>query len=134
MTSGDTVTFPRMAEERPGMLPGSVILKLKAKKHPKFQRNGNDLHTELTISLREFLLGWSRTITHLDGHTVEVKQTDVTKHLQVVRMRGEGMPLRDDPASFGDLHVKVSVEFPKTLTAAQKDAIAQVFTDERQDL
>ena len=21
-------------------------------------------------------------------------------------MRGEGMPLRDDPASFGDLHVK----------------------------
>ena len=26
---------------------------------------------------------------------------------QVVRMRGEGMPLRDDPASFGDLHVKV---------------------------
>lgn len=134
MTSGDTVTFPRMAEERPGMLPGSVILKLKAKKHPKFQRNGNDLHTELTISLREFLLGWSRTITHLDGHTVEVKQTDVTKHLQVVRMRGEGMPLRDDPASFGDLHVKVSVEFPKTLTAAQKDAIAQVFTDGRQDL
>lgn len=134
MTSGDTVTFPRMAEERPGMLPGSVILKLKAKKHPKFQRNGNDLHTELTISLRESLLGWSRTITHLDGHTVEVKQTDVTKHLQVVRMRGEGMPLRDDPASFGDLHVKVSVEFPKTLTAAQKDAIAQVFTDERQDL
>lgn len=134
MTSGDTVTFPRMAEERPGMLPGSVVLKLKAKKHPKFQRNGNDLHTELTISLRESLLGWSRTITHLDGHTVEVKQTDVTKHLQVVRMRGEGMPLRDDPASFGDLHVKVSVEFPKTLTAAQKDAIAQVFTDGRQDL
>ena len=27
-------------------------------------------------------------------------------HAQVVRMRGEGMPLRDDPASFGDLHVK----------------------------
>ena len=29
--------------------------------------------------------------------------------MQVVRMRGEGMPLRDDPASFGDLHVKAVV-------------------------
>ena len=87
----------------------------------------------------------------LPGHSVEVKQTDVTKHLQVqkkeqrskhlpptsqvmlsqmsypgsqmflrcfavrlfqevVRMRGEGMPLRDDPASFGDLHVKAPVQ------------------------
>lgn len=26
-------------------------------------------------------------------------------------MRGEGMPLRDDPASFGDLHVKVPKGF-----------------------
>ncbi|CAK9017452.1 unnamed protein product [Durusdinium trenchii] len=134
MSSGDTVTFPRMAEERPGMLPGSVILKLKARKHPKFQRNGNDLHTDLTISLKESLLGWSRTITHLDGHSVEVKQVDVTKHLQVVQIRGKGMPLRDDPASFGDLHVKVMVEFPKMLTPEQKDAIAQVFSDGRQDL
>jgi hypothetical protein len=29
-------------------------------------------------------------------------------------MRGEGMPLRDDPASFGDLHVKVHVRDAKT--------------------
>eukprot|EP00439_Symbiodinium_sp_Y106_P066529 s994_g10.t2 len=129
MASGDTVTFPRMAEERPGMLPGSVILKLKAKKHPRFERRGSDLHTDLKISLRESLLGWSRTIQHLDGHEVEIKQTDVTKHLQVLKTRNEGMPHRDDPASFGDLHVKVSVEFPKTLTPQQREAIAQVFPD-----
>ncbi|CAJ1411319.1 unnamed protein product [Effrenium voratum] len=135
MSSGDSLTFPRMAEERPGMLPGSVILKLKARKHPKFQRNGNDLHTDLTISLKESLLGWTRTLTHLDGHAVEVKQIDfTTRHLQVVKVRGEGMPLRDDPASFGDLHVKVSVDFPKQLTREQRDAIAQVFPDGRQDL
>jgi len=134
MASGDTVTFPRMAEERPGMLPGSVILKLKAKKHPRFERRGSDLHTDLKISLRESLLGWSRTIQHLDGHEVEIKQTDVTKHLQVLKTRSEGMPHRDDPASFGDLHVKVAVEFPKTLTPQQREAIAQVFPDERSEL
>ncbi|CAE7466429.1 DNAJA2 [Symbiodinium pilosum] len=131
MTSGDTVTFPRMAEERPGMLPGSVILKLKAKKHPRFERRGSDLHTDLKISLRESLLGWSRTIQHLDGHEVEIKQSDVTKHLQVLKKRSEGMPHRDDPASFGDMHVKVAVEFPKTLTPQQREAIAQVFAGQR---
>ena len=29
-------------------------------------------------------------------------------------MRGEGMPLRDDPATFGDLHVKVGSEVEGT--------------------
>mmetsp|Transcript_721 Transcript_721/g.1259 ORF Transcript_721/g.1259 Transcript_721/m.1259 type:complete len:469 (+) Transcript_721:37-1443(+) len=129
MREGDVITFPRMAEERPGMMPGSVMLKLKVKKHNAFVRRDNDLHMGMKISLRESLLGWSRTITHMDGHTVEITQKDVTKHLQVVKVKSEGMPLRDDPATFGDLHVKVDVEFPKQLTAAQKAAIAEVFPE-----
>jgi len=86
MSDGDSLTFPRMAEERPGMLPGSVILKLKAKKHKVMQRQGNNLMMDVKISLRESLLGWTRTITHLDGHEVVIEQKDVTKHLQVVKI------------------------------------------------
>ena len=42
MRDGESLTFPRMAEERPGMLPGSVILKLKTNKHPLFVRSSAD--------------------------------------------------------------------------------------------
>lgn len=127
MRDGESLTFPRMAEERPGMLPGSVILKLKTKKHPLFTRKQNDLHMDMHVTLREALLGWSQTVRHLDGHSVELSTNSVTRHLQVIRASGEGMPLRDDPASFGNLLVKVHVDYPSKLTAEQKEVISKVF-------
>lgn len=35
-----------------------------------FERRGDDLYTNLTISLRDALVGFETEITHLDGHTV----------------------------------------------------------------
>jgi len=127
MRDGESVTFPRMAEQRPGMLPGNVVLTLKVVKHNKFERRGDDLHMQMQVSLREALLGWSQTIRHLDGHSIEIGTKSVTKPFQVFRIEGEGMPLRDDPASFGDLYVKVEVLFPQTLSGSQQEQLASVF-------
>lgn len=127
MRDGEQVTFERMAEQRPGMLPGSVVFTLKARKHPKFVRRGNDLHMDMKISLRESLLGWQQSIRHLDGHILEIGTESPTKPFQVVKVKNEGMPLRDDPASFGDLYVKVEVLFPASLTSSQREATEQIF-------
>lgn len=129
MREGDKLTFERMADQRPGMLPGNVVLTLKVAKHQKFERRGNDLHMSVHISLRESLLGWKQTIRHIDGHLVNIDIPDVTKHLQVIKINNEGMPLRDDPASFGDLLLKVHVAFPAKLDQNQKDQIAQIFAE-----
>lgn len=136
MRDGESLTYPRMAEERPGMLPGSVILKLKQVKHPVFTRKSNDLHMDMKVTLREALLGWTQTIRHLDGHSVEISTKDVTRHLQVIKAKSEGMPLRDDPASFGDLFIKVHVDFPSRLDARQKELVDQIFQKDspRQEL
>uniref|UniRef100_A0A7S0FKB9 J domain-containing protein n=1 Tax=Pyrodinium bahamense TaxID=73915 RepID=A0A7S0FKB9_9DINO len=130
MRDGEQVTFPRMAGQRPGMLPGSVLVRLRVARHAKFERKGDDLHLTLGVSLREALLGWSRTVRHLDGHRVELSAEGVSRPMQVLRVRGEGMPLRDDPASFGDLYVKVRVDFPRALTEDQEGAIAGVLPPE----
>jgi len=127
MRDGESIAFPRMAEERPGMVPGSVLLKLKTKKHPMFVRRNDDLHMDMKVSLREALLGWSQNIRHLDGHSVEVSTDSVTQHLQVITTKDEGMPLRDDPSTFGELLVKVIVDFPSKLSDHQKSEIAKVF-------
>lgn len=128
MREGETITFPRMAEERPGMLPGSVVLTLQVEKHPKFVRKGNDLHLDVKVSLREALLGWSRTVRHIDGHSVELSTDSVTRHLQTIVVKGEGMPLRDDPSTFGDLRAKVHVQFPPgSLSKEQREGIERLF-------
>lgn len=127
MRDGEQVPFLRMGEQRPGMLPGAIIFILKTQKDSKFVRKGNDLHLDMVVTLREALLGWTQTIRHMDGHIVELDTSSITKPFQVIKVVGEGMPLRDDPATFGDLYVKVKVEFPKKLTSDQRMSVESIF-------
>lgn len=40
-------------------------------RHPVFERRGDDLYTNVTISLVEALVGFEMDIEHLDGHKVQ---------------------------------------------------------------
>ena len=70
MDDNSEIKFERMSEQRPGMIPGDVIMVLKQKAHAQYRREKNDLHYNLMISLKESLIGFTRTIRHLDGHEV----------------------------------------------------------------
>lgn len=129
MRDGDSITFPHMSEQRPGMIPGDVVIKLAVDKNKRFERRGDDLHMKTSITLREALLGFKKILKHMDGHTVEIETQGVTKPLQVIRIKDEGMPLRDDPQSFGNLYLKVEVVFPKKLNAEQKKMVDEMFSD-----
>ena len=47
--------------------------------HPRFKRNGNNLHTVVTLTLEEALLGFIKEIEHLDDHIVTIEKTKVTQ-------------------------------------------------------
>ena len=61
-----------------------------------FERRGNDLYTNLTISLQDALTGFETEITHLDGHKVRVARASTTWHGFKMRIKKEGMPLHHD--------------------------------------
>lgn len=128
MTQGSKITFPRMSEQTPGMIPGDIIMTLKQKPHGRFERTGNDLRTTLTITLKEALLGFKRTIQHLDEHTVVLARKEPTVPSTVQRIVGEGMPMHNTPSEKGDLFVKLEVQFPRSLSKAQKEAVANIFS------
>jgi DnaJ-class molecular chaperone len=128
MPSNGQIVFERESEQSPGVTPGDVIFKFKQTPHKLFKRDGDDLHYELHISLREALLGYSRVIKHLDGRDVKIEAKGVTQPFQVRKMSGEGMPQHNTPSQMGVLHVKNIVDLPSTLSQEQKDAIAKVFT------
>ena len=87
------------------------LFQLKAEKHPRFTRRGNDLHHTMHISLKDALLGFRKTIQHLDSDgrevVVERKKGSVTKPFEVMKLKGEGMPHYEFPSERGALHVKV---------------------------
>jgi len=56
-----------------------------------FERRGDDLYTNVTISLVEALVGFQMDITHLDGHKV---RTSVVPSIAVVRRENTGLGLK----------------------------------------
>jgi len=100
---------------------------LKQKKHRIFTRDGNDLHMNMEISLKEALLGFEKTYKHLDGHEFEVAKTGVTRPMSVKKIKGEGMPLHGTPSEFGNLHVKFTVVMPSSISPEQAEVIKTLF-------
>ena len=82
-----------------------------------FKRTGASLSMKLSIPLRAALLGFETSFKHLDGHTVTLKRTGVTKPGQAVRIKGEGMPKHGTPSEFGDLTITFTVDFPTKVEA-----------------
>jgi len=113
MSPGDTLHFTAMGEQRPQMIPGDVVITLRAQKHAVFKRTGVDLHTEVNISLKEALLGFNRTIRHLDGRSIFIKVDGITNPFAVIQVSAEGMPHRGDPTSSGHLFVKCNIVMPE---------------------
>lgn len=121
------IKFERMAEQTPGLIPGSVLMTLKQKRHKTYTRDGNNLHMKLELTLKEALLGFKKTFTHMDGHEFAVSRAKPTRHGAVLTKQGEGMPHHEVSSEFGDLLVTVSVRFPSELTDEQKEAIDRLF-------
>merc|ERR1712072_531855 len=91
-------TFPRMSEQTPGKIPGDIVVTLKQKPHDRFERTGDDLRTSLTITLKEALLGFKRTIAHLDDHTVVLSRSEPTMPSTVQQIVGRACRCTTRPA------------------------------------
>mmetsp|Transcript_124910 Transcript_124910/g.400114 ORF Transcript_124910/g.400114 Transcript_124910/m.400114 type:complete len:506 (+) Transcript_124910:94-1611(+) len=129
MAPGDTLTFKSMGEHQPKKIPGDVVLKIAELTHKVFRRSGSDLHTDVSVSLKEALLGFQRSLTHLDGRRIELSFDAITRPNNVMQIVGEGMPSRGDPTQQGNLYVKLSIDMPEdgALGAAQREWLAANF-------
>jgi len=126
MSDGQTITFDNAADEHPDHPAGHIIFKIVALPHALFTRQGDNLHYTLHISLLEALVGFEKSIPHLDGHQVKIKNAQITKPGEVIRIAGEGMPQHQFSSQKGDLFAKVIVDFPQFLTQDQKAGFASL--------
>jgi len=126
MPNGHELVFERASEQSPDTIPGDVILQVKTEKHSRFTRQGNDLHHTMTITLKEALLGFKKSIQQLDGRTVEVSRDGVTQYDHVMQIKGEGMPHHDVPSDKGNMFVKFQVVFPNKLTPDQQERLKDI--------
>ena len=93
-------------------------------RHKTFERRGDDLYTNITITLVDALNGFDMEIIHLDGHTVKIHREKITWHGAKIKKKEEGMPNYHDNLQKGTLVITFDVEFPKgELTDEEKEGI-----------
>lgn len=127
----DGQIYPFIGEGEPDVDgdPGDINFKIKVLKHKIFERKVLDLHTNVTISLEDALLGFTTHIKHLDGHKVKVERKEVTWPGATITKKGEGLPSNENYNIRGDLHITFDVEFPRgVLTQEQKSGLKEVLT------
>jgi len=92
---------------------GEVIFQLETLPHAVFERAGNDLKTTVKISLKQALLGFRKTLTHLDNREIVLDRTGkITKPGEIEKVIREGMPVYEAASDKGDLIVTYQVELP----------------------
>merc|ERR1712241_1245724 len=107
--------------------PGDLILQIRTYPHQKFERRGDDLYTNVTLSLVDALQGFEMDIEHLDGHKVHVSREKITWPGARIRKQGEGMPNYENNDLFGTLYITFDVAFPKgELSEKDKELISEI--------
>ncbi|KAI4644227.1 hypothetical protein J4E93_006127 [Alternaria ventricosa] len=133
MPKGVRITYENEADESPDYVAGDLIVHLVEaepamgeQNHERtdgtfFRRRGKHLFWREVLSLREaWMGGWTRNITHLDGHIVQLsrKRGEVVQPNMVEIVKEEGMPVwaqqleNHEGLQYGDLHVEYIVVLP----------------------
>lgn len=113
-------------EGEPGELgaqSGDLYVQINVKPHEVFDRDGNDLHCTVPISIVAAALGGKLEVPTLEGK-VEIDIPEGTQSGRQFRLRGRGVrSVRTSQA--GDLYCNVMVETPVKLSKAQKELLRQ---------
>ena len=115
-------------EGRPGHdgRRGDLYLVVAVRPHERFQRKGNDLHTEVEVPLLDALLGGEVTVATLKGKAM-LKIPSPTQNGRVFRLAGMGMP-KLGGAGQGDLFVRVKVLLPAELSPQERELLEKLKT------
>ncbi|MBV8080255.1 MAG: molecular chaperone DnaJ [Actinobacteria bacterium] len=102
---------------------GDLYVGVRIAPDPRFAREGNDVYSQVDLTVVEAALGKSVPVETLDG-TVELEFEPGTQPGDVKVLRGKGMPVLQGFGR-GDQRVLVNVLVPRRLTDEQRNLLEQ---------
>lgn len=109
---------------RNGGPPGDLFIEIRIRKHDIFERDGDDLHCQVPVSITTAALGGEIAVPTLQGKaTIEIPEG--TQHGKTFRLRGRG--IKGVRSSYpGDLYCHIVVETPVKLTEHQRKLLREL--------
>ncbi len=104
--------------------PGDLFIEIRLKKHAIFERDGDDLHVVVPVSIARAALGGEIEVPTLDGKAA-IDIPEGTQAGKQFRLRGKGIKgVRSSVA--GDLYCHIAVETPVKLTEHQRKLLKEL--------
>ncbi|WP_350348476.1 DnaJ C-terminal domain-containing protein [Agromyces sp. G08B096] len=103
-----------------GGATGDLILTVKVRKHPVFERDGLNLRVNVPVTFAEAALGATIEVPTLGGKPVKLKVAPGTPSGRVLRVKGRGV---ETAKGTGDLLAVVQVAVPSHLSKDAKERL-----------
>ncbi|AXE55250.1 DnaJ C-terminal domain-containing protein [Aurantimicrobium sp. MWH-Uga1] len=99
---------------------GDIVLTVKVKKHPVFERDGLNIKVNVPVTFTEAALGATIEVPTPEGETVKLKVAPGTPSGRSLRVKGRGIKTAKGT---GDLLAVVQIAVPSHLDDAAKEAL-----------
>jgi len=104
---------------------GDLYIFVHVKKHPFFEREGDDVYCEVPISITQAVLGTEIEVPTIDNKKVKVTIPPGTQSGKIFKLRGLGFE-NINTHRIGDFLIKVIVEIPKKLSQKEKELFKEL--------
>jgi DnaJ-class molecular chaperone len=108
--------------------PGDLYVKLDISNDSTWALNGNDLHSDIVISVWQAMCGATAKIIDIDGTEIEITIPAGTQHGTQLRLRNRGFNIRGSNAR-GNGYVNVRVNIPAVSKEDQLKTIVDLQTE-----
>jgi DnaJ family protein A protein 2 len=105
---------------------GDLIVQLITENDKNFVRKGNDLYKNVSITLKESLLGLNYELHDLNDKINHIRLEGVLKPSSIKEIKELGMPIKNKE-KFGNMYLKFKVKFPKKLNKKQFKFVEENF-------
>lgn len=123
---GGTLRMRGEGEAGPdGSPPGDLYVRVRIKKHPVFQREGDDLHVAVPLTFSQAALGDELEVPLLGGGKDVLHVPPGTQSGEVFRLRGKGMTALGGGRK-GDLLATARVYTPQKLSPEERALFEQL--------
>lgn len=114
--SGDQVRYDNLLDD------ATLIVQFIVHKELKFDRSGDDLYSNVPISVLDLITGTKIEFTTISGKKLEVDIKPLTQPTDQIRIKGYGMPIRDS-GFYGDQLLLLKPYIPDNISQDIIDSI-----------
>lgn len=103
---------------------GDLFINVHVQPNAVFTRKENDLYMDLQVDVFTLLLGGKQEVITLGGK-ISLTLPECSANGKVMRLKSKGMPVYNQPGTFGDLYITLHALIPQKLSAKQKSLLAE---------